>query len=210
MSASSSEPEKSYFAVLCASNVRPIAAVNAAVRIRIASDYHGYTRAMPDTHPLERIVAEELAALPILDIHTHLFAPHFGGIGLWGIDELLTYHYLEAEVFRFGKMRPAEYWSLNKSQQADQIWKTLFVENDPLSEATRGCVAVLQALGLDTRASSLAPLRGFFKEQKIETYYKQVFKLAGIESCVMTNDPLDPAEAAVWNQGFPPATCFHA
>ena len=50
----------------------------------------------------------------------------------------------------------------------------------------------------------------FFKEQKVETYYKQVFKLAGIESCVMTNDPLDPAEASVWNQGFPPDPCFHA
>jgi hypothetical protein len=43
------------------------------------------------------------------DIHTHLYAPSFGKLGLWGIDELLTYHYLEAEFFRYSATTPGEY-----------------------------------------------------------------------------------------------------
>ncbi|HXI54407.1 MAG TPA: hypothetical protein VNH84_22995, partial [Candidatus Saccharimonadales bacterium] len=38
---------------------------------------------------------------PICDIHTHLYDPAFGDLLLWGIDDLLTYHYLVAETFRY-------------------------------------------------------------------------------------------------------------
>src|SRR2546423_13955578 len=95
-------------------------------------------------------VTEELQAAQFLDIHTHLFTPALGSLGLWGIDELLTYHYLEAELFRFSPVTPEHYWTLNKTQRADLVWKTLFVENTPLSEAARGVIAVLSALKLDT------------------------------------------------------------
>ncbi len=33
-------------------------------------------------------------------MHTHLFPPAFGDLSRWGIDNLLTYHYLVAEVMR--------------------------------------------------------------------------------------------------------------
>src|SRR5258708_29129290 len=88
-------------------------------------------------------VERELAATPFIDIHTHLFAPSLGKLGLWGIDELLTYHYLEAEFFRSSKTTPERYFALSKSQQPDAIWRALFVENTPISEATRGIIAVL-------------------------------------------------------------------
>src|SRR5277367_6470432 len=90
-------------------------------------------------------VEDILASTQFIDIHTHLFSPAFGKIGLWGIDELLTYHYLEAEFFRSSSMKPDNYWKLSKKEKADAIWKALFVENSPISEATRGIVAVLQA-----------------------------------------------------------------
>ena len=45
-------------------------------------------------------VREIVAAQPVMDIHTHLYSPEFGDLLLWGIDELLTYHYLIAETFR--------------------------------------------------------------------------------------------------------------
>jgi hypothetical protein len=77
--------------------------------------------------------------------------PSLGKLGLWGIDELITYHYLEAELFRFAKLTPAQYWSLSKREQADLIWRTLFIENTPVSEATRGVMAVMHAFGLDTQ-----------------------------------------------------------
>src|SRR5207248_8769590 len=59
------------------------------------------------------VIEDALANTPVIDIHTHLFAPAFGKIGLWGIDELLTYHYLEAEFFRFSKVTPEKYWTLS-------------------------------------------------------------------------------------------------
>ena len=93
------------------------------------------------------VVEEELNATQIIDIHTHLFKPSLGAVGLWGIDELVTYHYLEAELFRSNDITPEKYWTLSKRGQADLIWRTLFVENPPVSEATRGVMAVLKALG---------------------------------------------------------------
>jgi len=158
---------------------------------------------------LEAAVAEVLAGTQVIDIHTHLFAPGFRGLGLWGIDHLLTYHYLEAELFRFSPIRPEHYWALDIAQRADLIWKTLFVENAPISEATRGVVAVLHELGLDTSARTLEPYRAYFREQNLPDHITRVFRLAGIESVVMTNDPLDPEESPLWDSVTPDAR-FHA
>jgi len=146
-------------------------------------------------------VEDVLTATQFVDIHTHLYPPAFGKIGLWGIDELLTYHYLEAEFFRSSKTTPQQYWALSKREQADAIWRTLFVENTPLSEATRGVIAVLQAFQLPTDRSGLAEARAFFKAQTIESHVQRVLKMASVSMVVMTNDPLDPEEAAVWKNG---------
>jgi hypothetical protein len=77
-------------------------------------------------------VEAELKATPFIDIHTHLFQPSLGENGLWGIDNLITYHYLEAEVFRSSRMTPAEYFGLSRRAKADAIWRALFVENAPV------------------------------------------------------------------------------
>ena len=155
-------------------------------------------------------VEEELRNTLFIDIHTHLFMPSLGKLGLWGIDELLTYHYLEAELFRSASISPAEYWRLNKKQQADLIWRTLFVENPPISESTRGVVAVLNAFGLNTKASDLREAREFFERQELSSHIRNVFKLAGISEAVMTNDPLDPQEGPTWERGAEPDAQFHA
>ncbi|OLC82579.1 MAG: glucuronate isomerase [Acidobacteria bacterium 13_1_40CM_4_57_6] len=146
-------------------------------------------------------VEDVLAATQFVDIHTHLFAPAFGKLGLWGIDELLTYHYLEAEFFRSSNTTPEEYWSLSKREQADAVWRTLFIENTPISEATRGVIAVLKAFQLPTDYSDLTEARSFFKAQSIETHVQRVLQMAGVSTVVMTNDPLDPEEVAVWMNG---------
>ncbi len=150
---------------------------------------------------IEPAVQDGLSSIPFIDVHTHLFPPAFGKVGLWGIDDLLTYHYLEAEFFRSSDMAPVEYWKLSKHKQADAIWKALFVENAPISEATRGIVAVLQAFGLDSNTRDLRQAREFFEAQKIEKHVPRVFAMAGITHVVMTNDPLDAAERAVWLNG---------
>ena len=102
-------------------------------------------------------VEQELSAIPFIDVHTHTFMPSLGKLGLWGIDELLTYHYLEAELFRSADIKPNEYWQLAQRDKADLIWRTLFVENAPVSEATRGVIAVLDAFGL-LRQAMISPM----------------------------------------------------
>ena len=155
-------------------------------------------------------VEEILTATQFVDIHTHLYSPAFGKIGLWGIDELLTYHYLEAELFRSSAIRPEEYWALSKREQADAIWQALFVENTPISEATRGVIAVLKAFQLPTDGPDLTQPRSFFEGQTIEAHIEKVFEMAGVSTVVMTNDPLDPEEAAVWLKGVASHKQFRA
>jgi len=155
-------------------------------------------------------VQDVVASTPFIDIHTHLFAPAFGKLGLWGIDELLTYHYLEAEFFRSSDTKPEEYWLLSKRDQADAIWRSLFIKNTPLSEATRGVIAVLKAFHLPTDRPDLVEARSFFKAQAIEAHIRKVLQMAGVSTVVMTNDPLDPEEAAVWLNGVASDRQFRA
>ncbi len=154
-------------------------------------------------------VEEILSSTPFIDIHTHLFSPAFGKLGLWGIDELLTYHYLEAEFFRSSNTPPEQYWRLTKRERADAIWRALFVENSPISEATRGIIAVLQEFDLPTDVSALEEARIFFRTQSIEEHIGRVFQMAGVSSVVMTNDPLDAEEQRVWMNGGQDHRQFH-
>ncbi len=156
------------------------------------------------------VVQDALASIPFIDIHTHLFTPGFGKLSLWGIDELLTYHYLEAEFFRSSRMTLEHYWTLSKTEQADAIWRALFIENSPISEATRGVIAVLHAFGLPTDQTALSEARNFFRAQTLEAHIPRVLEMAGISTVVMTNDPLDPEEAPLWLNGVQNDKQFHA
>jgi hypothetical protein len=155
-------------------------------------------------------VEHVLATTEFIDIHTHLFAPEFGNLGLWGIDELLTYHYLEAEFFRSSDMPPERYWNLSKKQQADAIWRTLFIENTPVSEATRGVIAVLQAFDLPTGSPDLEQARSFFQSQKLDAHVSTTLQKSGVSAVVMTNDPLHPEERDLWMRGTHPDPRFKA
>src|SRR4030067_640861 len=94
-------------------------------------------------------VVQAVNETAIIDIHTHIYSEAFGDILLWGIDELLTYHYLVAETLRWGVMPPEGFWRLSKRGRADLIWKTLFLDHSPYSEACRGVLTVLDKFGLD-------------------------------------------------------------
>lgn len=135
---------------------------------------------------------------PVMDVHTHLFPSEFNELCLYGIDELLTYHYLVAETFRSARISYEQFWSMSKTAQADLVWKTLFVDNTPTSEAAQGVVSVLDVFGLDTRAADLKEARAFFNSQRLAEHIDQVFEIAGVSGVVMTNDPLDEAESETW------------
>jgi len=159
---------------------------------------------------IQSAVEEALSSTQFIDVHTHLFSPAFGNLGLWGIDELLTYHYLEAEFFRSSDTTPERYWNLSKRERADAIWRALFVENSPISEATRGIIAVLNAFGLPTGSAALEEARAFFRTQSIEVHIRNVLRIACVSDVVMTNDPLDPEEQPAWLNGGQKHAQFHA
>lgn len=146
---------------------------------------------------------------PIIDLHTHLFGPQFDDLNLWGIDELLTYHYLVAEVHRVEKIAPRDFYAMPKAKQADLVWEALFVRNTPFSEATAGVVAVMGAFGLDPTAKDLREARAFFASRTQETHLEDVLRLSGVKALTMTNDPFDPAERKHWDAGVQPDPRFH-
>src|ERR1051326_3982903 len=147
-------------------------------------------------------VQKAVAATPVSDIHTHLYDPAFGELLLWGIDDLLVYHYLVAEAFRYFDMPFEKFWALGKQQQAEFIWDALFIQNSPVSEACRGVLTTLNALGLDVRKRDLPALRRWFSEWQVEDYITHCMELAGVKSICMTNSPFDDTERAHWEKGF--------
>ena len=147
---------------------------------------------------ISRWIDEAVASTPVCDLHTHLYPPEFGDLMLWGIDELLTYHYLIGEAIRARGIAYDAFWAMPRERQADFIWQTLFIERAPLSEACRGVLTVLHRLGLDPSSRDLQPFREFFHGKKPEEYLDSVLRLANVRTVVMTNDPFDPGERDVW------------
>src|ERR1041384_1444160 len=154
-------------------------------------------------HPSVAAQVEEIVArTPITDIHTHLYDPAFGDLLQWGIDDLLVYHYLVAEVFRFSDMPYEKFWAMSKTEQAQMIWEALFLRNSPISEACRGILTTLRALGLDVKKRDLPALRQWFAAWKVEDYVTRCLELAGAQTICMTNSPFDDLERPVWEKGF--------
>jgi hypothetical protein len=162
----------------------------------------------PGARDIDAVVRQVLDCTTVIDVHTHLFPPGLRGCALGGIDDLLTYHYLEAELFRASPVPPDRYWAMPKAQRAELVWRTLFVEQTPLSEAARGVVSTLHLLGLNPATESLAPLREFFRDQDPAQHLSRVFALAGVGEVIMTNDPLDADEMAAWDRESAPDRRF--
>lgn len=154
--------------------------------------------AFVDPARLRPVVEAAVQQAKITDVHTHLYPPAFGDLLLWGIDELITYHYLVAETFRWVDLPYADFWAMSKQEQADLIWRTLFLERSPVSESCRGILTTLAKLGLDVSSRDLGAYRRHFAETTVEAYVDRVFEVAGVREVVMTNDPFDHAERAVW------------
>ena len=84
---------------------------------------------------LARTIGKIVASTAVDDIHTHLYHPAFGELLLWGIDDLLVYHYLVSEAFRYLDLSYDKFWALSKTGQAELIWNALFIGHSPISEA---------------------------------------------------------------------------
>ncbi len=157
---------------------------------------------MPQPHSLRQQVADIVQTTPVFDIHTHLYDPAFGELLLWGIDDLLVYHYLVAEGFRYFDMPYDKFWALPKTHQADLIWDALFIKHSPISEACRGVLTVLNLLGLDVKKRDLPALRKQFAQWKVGGFITKCMELANVRKICMTNSPFDVLERPVWERGF--------
>lgn len=175
---------------------------------------------------IQAAVAAAVQKQPVVDMHTHLYSPAFGtpvanatgqtdasGLLLWGLDELVTYHYLIAEVFRVvpASVLPYDaFFKMSKAEQADHIWKHLFVERSPVSEACRGVLTTLSKLGIDVSDRKLDSARKWFSQQKPSEYIDKVMELANVESITMTNPVFDDNERERWLRGITPDPRFEA
>ena len=154
------------------------------------------------------VVSAEVGSAMAVDLHTHLLPPSHGALCSWGIDELLTYHYLVAEFFITApaEITPENFYAKSKQEQADIVWNALFIERSPISEACRGVITTLSAFGLakEVEARDLDGIRGFYRQFRekdlvgTEEFCELVYERAGVKYTVMTNIPFDAAEAVHW------------
>mmetsp|Transcript_52189 Transcript_52189/g.126062 ORF Transcript_52189/g.126062 Transcript_52189/m.126062 type:complete len:374 (-) Transcript_52189:456-1577(-) len=155
-----------------------------------------------------RVILSEVAGAELIDLHTHLLPPTHGALCLWGIDELLTYHYLVAEYFMTApaEISPEEFYAKSKQDQAEIVWKSLFCDRLPISEACRGVVTTLRSLGLENevRNKDLSAIRSYYRtfrdkgEDGSSDFIEHVFSAAGVRYAIMTNIPFDSNEAQYW------------
>lgn len=150
---------------------------------------------------LRLTVERTVQFIPASDVCTYVYPEAFGGLSHWGIDTLLTDSALIDELQR---CRPD--WSDARSgkftvrEQADAVWTALFRDRIPYSEACRSVLSVLQRLGLDTRSRDLQAYRSFFSGIQASDYTDLIFKLSGVTTVCMTNDPFSDAERQAWEQ----------
>jgi len=151
---------------------------------------------------LEHELGYIIENMPIYDIHTHIYPKEFTGMLLTGIDELLVYHYLLAEYFRYSKIPYDDFFVLNVSEQAELVWDELFVKRTPISEPAMGVITILKALNIDFKTRDLNLIRKQMKHLTEQPdYVAKILKIANIKQLVMTNDPFDSAEMKWWDGG---------
>ncbi len=151
---------------------------------------------------IQGLIERVVNSTPVVDIHTHLYDPGLGNLLLWGIDELLVYHYLTAEAFRYLDVPPEKFFALSRAEQAELVWRELFVAHSPVSEACRGVLTILHRFGLDARLRDLPALRAWFREWPLEAHLHRTLELAHVSRIYMTNSPFDDAERPLWQQEF--------
>eukprot|EP00934_Nitzschia_sp_Nitz4_P004964 Nitzschia sp. Nitz4//scaffold520_size5762//355//3675//NITZ4_009204-RA/size5762-augustus-gene-0.3-mRNA-1//-1//CDS//3329553932//4954//frame0 len=161
-----------------------------------------------DQVSIKPVVSAEVQGTIAIDLHTHLLPPSHGALCLWGIDELLTYHYLVAEYFVTApvSVTPESFYALPKQEQANLIWRALFIDRTPVSEACRGVLTTLRQMGMEKEmvARNLEGIRDKYREYRAmgiegsESFCQRVFDIAGLEYAIMTNIPFESKEAQYW------------
>jgi len=99
-------------------------------------------------------------------------------------------------------MNYEEFWNMSKRKQADFIWKTVFIDNIPMSESARSVLTIFKAEGMDVNCKDLNYYRKHFDTLDKSEYVDRIFDIVGLDYIVMTNDPFDKVEAGVWADSY--------
>jgi DNA-binding NarL/FixJ family response regulator len=129
-------------------------------------------------------VDEAVASTPVYDLHTHLYPAGFGKLMLWGIDELLTYHYLIADTIVDavrGVARGEQGWLSRKIAAKMSIW-IRDDDQDPRKLTMRE-IEVLRLLTEGKTNQGIGAALGI-SEKTVEKYLDSMFKKLGVNSRV--------------------------
>ena len=143
------------------------------------------------------LISYSLENVKIFDIHTHLFPPEHKNFFLMGIDELLNYHYLIAELFVTSDINVKKFNSLTKKEKAEIVWNELFVKRTPISKACKGILTILKNFSITFENKNYSEVKA--QLNKIEYKDDNIFKKSNITSVVMTNNPFDLDEWSLFN-----------
>ena len=104
---------------------------------------------------------------------------------------------------RYFEGPPEQFFALTKEQQADLVWRELFVAHSPVSEACQGVLTVLHRFGLDAHVRDLPALRTWFEQWPLGDACQPRARTGQRRAEIyMTNSPFDDAERPVWKDGF--------
>lgn len=150
-------------------------------------------------HHLAEAVQQEVEAAEAIDVHTHLFsAGHGKPLMKFGIDAMLTYHYLVSEYLASSAETADEFYQFSETEQAEHVWQGLFVKASPLSEQCQGVLTTLSALGLHEEVAKrdLSAIRRWYGGQDAEMFNEKMMRLARLRYVVTSHDPFECAELA--------------
>ena len=136
---------------------------------------------------VREVLDAKLNSVEIVDVHTHLFPAEFTDAAL-GIDEILTYHYLIAEYFRYSELDYAEFSGCPRPSRqadlADPLWSA------PGERSTAACSPFAEA-GLGCGCPLPEEYREYFAAAP-ERADRYCVPVGSVKEIVMTNDPLIP------------------
>jgi hypothetical protein len=90
---------------------------------------------------------------------------------------------------------------MDKREQADFVYKTLFIDHTPISESCRGVLTALGRMGAPV-GGGLDAVREYLARMDRKTYLDRVFELTRVGRVIMTNDPSTSGSARCGRNGY--------
>ncbi|MDR1535355.1 MAG: hypothetical protein LBU64_09705 [Planctomycetota bacterium] len=158
---------------------------------------------LPDS--LRRAIWDAVHQVPAAELRTAIRPEDVGHPVLSGLDGLLTSPALLEDFFRrraLASRSPEEteaaerrLRSLAPGELADLVWRRLFLDRQPLSEAARAALTTLGLFGIDASGRDLREIRERFDRTPPGERWEKILRLANLEFVLHRVEPLEAGEA---------------